>query len=213
MAMTKRVPFFDRILGGSRISRSVTVGAFTRIEAGAIIGDRVRLGDWSEVGSGSRIGPDCVFGSWAKIGRGVTLGAGVRLGSHSRIGDGTYIPEGMNVGDNELITPQGVFENRTGGFVTSIYPDAATVSGPFGHFLIPLDPGDPDELIDQLVDDHQWGRSDALEPCRLLRAPRPEEMEAALSVVRARQDAFIRQEGPAASEQTDLLNDLSPELF
>lgn len=211
--MSKRIAFFDRVLGGSRVSRSVIVGPFTRIEPGAIIGERVRLGDWSEVGSGSRIGPDCVFGPWAKIGRGVTLGPGVRLGSHSRIGDGTYIPEGMSVGDNELITPQGVFENRTGGFVTSIYPDAATVSGPFGHFLIPLDLGDPDELIDQLVDDHQWGRGDALEPCRLLRTPRPEEMEAALRVVRARQDAFKRHDGQAPSAPTDLLRDVSPEPF
>lgn len=211
--MSKRLSLFDRLLSGSRIPRSVTVGAFTRIETGALISERVRLGDWSEVGSGSRVGPDCVFGPWAKVGRGVTLGAGVRLGTHSRIGDGTFIPEGMTVGDNELITPQGVFENRTGGFVTSIYPDAATVTGPFGHFLIPLDPEDPDELIDQLVEDHQWGRSDALEPCRLLRAPRPEEMEAALRVVRARQDAFSRQEWPAPSEQTDLLDDRSPEPF
>lgn len=211
--MSKRLSLFDRLLSGSRIPRSVTVGAFTKIEPGAIIGERVRLGDWSEVGSGSRVGPDCVFGPWAKVGRGVTLGAGVRLGSHSRIGDGTYIPEGMSVGDNELITPQGVFENRTGGFVTSIFEDAATVSGPFGHFLIPLDPGDPDELIDQLVEDHQWGRSDALEPCRLLRTLRPEEMEAALRVVRSRQDAFNRHEGPTPSEQTDLLNDMCPEPF
>lgn len=76
--------------------------------------------------------------------------------------------------------------------MTSIFGDAATVSGPFGHFLIPLDPGDPDELIDQLIEDHQWGMSDALEPCRLLRAPRPEEMETALRVVRARQETFRR---------------------
>lgn len=200
--MSERLSFFDRLLSGSRVYRSVTTGTFTRIEPGAIIRERVVLGDWSEVGAGSRVGPDCTFGPWAKIGRGVTLGAGVRLGTHSRIGDGTHIPEGMVVGDNELITPQGVFENRTGGFVTSVLEEAAIVSGPFGHFLIPLDPGDPDELIDQLVDDHQWGKSDALEPCRLLRSPRPEEVEEALKVVRARQEAFNRG---ARSAEEDLL--------
>ncbi|MCR9074341.1 MAG: hypothetical protein NXI18_22060 [Alphaproteobacteria bacterium] len=203
--MSERLSFFDRLLSGSRIHRTVTVGAFTRIGPWAIIGERVRLGDWSEVGAGSRVGPDCVFGPWAKIGRGVTLGAGVRLGTHSRIGDGTHIPEGMVVGDNELITPQGVFENRTGGFGTSILEEAATVSGPFGHFLIPLDPWDPDELIDQLVDDHQWGRSDALEPCRLLRPPRPEEIEGALKVVRARQEAINRDAEAPHRDDEDLL--------
>lgn len=204
--MSERLSFLDRLLSGSRVHRSVTTGTFTRIEPGAIIGERVRLGDWSEVGAGSQVGPDCVFGPWAKIGRGVTLGAGVRLGTHSRIGDGTHIPEGMVVGDNELITPQGVFENRTGGFLTSILEDAATVTGPFGHFLIPLYPGDPDEMIDQLVDDHQWGRSDALEPCRLLRPPRPEEVEAALKVVRARQDTFLRDGWAPDGDDEDLLS-------
>lgn len=209
--MAERLRFFDRLLSGSRVHRTVTTGAFTRIEPGAVIGERVRLGDWSEVGAGSRVGPDCAFGPWAKIGRGVTLSAGVRLGTHSRIGDGTHIPEGTVVGDNELITPQGVFENRTGGFVTSILEDAATVSGPFGHFLIPLDSGDPDELVDQLVDDHQWGRSDALEPCRLLRPPRPEEVEEALKVVRARQEIFHRG-GRANEGEVEADPDLLPSL-
>lgn len=60
--MSERPSFFDRLLSGSRIHRTVTVGALTRIGPWAIIGERVRLGDWSEVGAGSRVGPDCVFG-------------------------------------------------------------------------------------------------------------------------------------------------------
>lgn len=68
-----------------------------------------------------------------------------------------------------------------------------------GHFLIPLDPG---ELIDQLIDKHQWGRSETLEPCRLLRPPRPEEMAGALRVVRERQRAS-RQPASAPDDRAE----------
>jgi len=139
------------------------------------------------VGDGSRIGEDCVFGPWARVGANVTLGARVRLGSHTRVQDGVTIPDDAVLGDGDLVTPDGVIPNRCGGFMTTILRGGAFVSGPFGQFLIPLEESDPDELSDWMVDDHQWGRSDALEPCRCFRAPHREEEEAAFRAVRSRQ--------------------------
>ena len=177
----------SRLFGRPRRPRSVTVGTWTRIGQDVILGERVRLGDWSQVGDRSRIGEDSVFGPWARVGADVTLGARVRLGSHTRVQDGVVIPDDAVLGDGDLVTPDGIIPNRCGGFTTTILGGCAFISGPFGRFLVPLEGGDPDELTSQMVDDHQWGRSDALEPCRCFRAPHPEEEEAAFRAVRARQ--------------------------
>lgn len=177
----------SRLFGGTRRPRSVTVGTWTRIGEGVILGERVRLGDWSQVGDRSRIGPDSVFGPWARVGADVTLGARVRLGSHTRVQDGVMIPDDAVLGDADLVTPDGIIPDRCGGFMTTILRGGAFISGPFGQFLVPLESTDPNDLTDRMVDDHQWGRSDALEPCRCFRAPYPEEEEPAFRTIRARQ--------------------------
>jgi hypothetical protein len=177
----------SRLFGGTRRPRSVTVGTWTRIGDQVTLGERVVLGDWSHVGDRSRIGPDCVFGPWARVGADVILGARVRLGSHTRVQDGVAIPDDAVLGDGDLVTPDGIIPNRCGGFMTTILRGGAFISGPFGKFLVPLEESDPDALTDQMVDDHQWGRSDALEPCRCFRPPYPEEEEAAFRAVRSRQ--------------------------
>ncbi|PTX52351.1 transferase family hexapeptide repeat protein [Gemmobacter caeni] len=177
----------SRLFGGPRHPRSVTVGTWTRIGEGVILGERVQLGDWSQVGDRSRIGPDSVFGPWARVGADVTIGARVRLGSHTRVQDGVTVPDDAVLGDGDLVTPDGIIPDRCGGFTTTILRGGAFISGPFGKFLVPLEESDPDELTDQMVDDHQWGRSDALEPCRCFRPPRPEEEEPAFRAVRSRQ--------------------------
>lgn len=171
----------SRLFGGTLRPRSVTVGTWTRIGEGVLLGERVQLGDWSQVGDRSRIGPDSVFGPWARVGADVTLGARVRLGSHTRVQDGVTVPDDAVLGDGDLVTPDGIIPDRCGGFMTTILRGGAFISGPFGQFLV------PDELTDQMVDDHQWGLSDALEPCRCFRAPTPEEEEAAFRSVRSRQ--------------------------
>lgn len=177
----------SRLFGLPRRPRSVIVGTWTRISQDVTLGERVRLGDWSHVGDGSRIGEDCVFGPWARVGANVTLGARVRLGSHTRVQDGMVIPDDAVLGDNDLVTPDRIIPNRCGGFSISFLRGGAYIAGPFGRFLVPLEESDLDEMTDQMVDDHQWGRSDALEPCRCFRAPYPEEEEAAFLAVRARQ--------------------------
>lgn len=203
--MSERIPLLTRLFGRARIHQTVTAGTWTKIGRGAVIaervrignwsqvgegvllGDRVQLGDWSQVGDRSRIGPDSVFGPWARVGADVTLGARVRLGSHTRVQDGVEIPDDAVLGDGDLVTPDGIIPDRCGGFMTTILRGGAFISGPFGKFLVPLEKSDPDELTDQMVDDHQWGRSDALEPCRCFRAPTPEEEGAAFRAVRSRQ--------------------------
>jgi hypothetical protein len=222
--MSKRLSLFDRILSGSRIHRTVTVGDYTRIaagtvigeraslgtwtkiEAGAVIGERVSLGDWSEVGAGSVVGPDVTFGPWARVGRGVTLDAGVRLGSHTRVQDGVTVPDGAVFNDFDLVTPEGVILNRTGGSVTSFYQEGAMVSGPFGSFLIPLvSHADEDELIDQIVEEYQWGRSGLLEAFRVPHLPPPGMEQEAF------RDAFARHLGAQSSKGAETLDDPEPE--
>lgn len=181
---------FSRLFAGTRRPRSVTLGTWTKIGEGVILGERVRFGDWSQVGDRSRIGPDCAFGPWAQVGADVTLGARVRLGSHTRVQDGVTVPDDAVFGDRDLVTPDGVIPDRCGGYSTTILRGGAYVAGPFGKFLVPLEESDPDELTDQMVDEHQWGRSDALEPCRCLRAPHPGEEEAGFRAIRARQKLY-----------------------
>jgi len=222
--MSKRLSLFDRLLSGSRVHRTVTVGAYTKIApgavigervslgtwtkiaAGAAIGERVRLGDWSEVGAGSVIGPDVTFGPWARVGRDVTLGAGVRLGSHTRVQDGVTVPDGAVFCDCDLVTPEGVIPNCTGGSITSFFPEGAMVSGPFGAFLIPhVSHADDEELIDQLVDDHQWGRSEALEAFRVPHLPPPGMEQEAF------RGASLRHLGAQSSDGTQTVDNTEPE--
>lgn len=232
--MSERIPLLTRLFGPARIHRTVTAGTWTQIGHGAVIAEqvrlgswtkigngvvlaeRVRLGDWSHVGDGSRIGPDTEFGPWAMVGRDVTIGARVRLGSHTRVQDGVTIPDDAVLGDGDLVTPDGIIPDRCGGFMTTILRGGAFISGPFGKFLVPLEESDPDELTDQMVDDHQWGRSDALEPCRCFRAPTPEEEEAAFRAVRARQKLHRLDLWPPASprwSEADRNTHESPEPF
>jgi hypothetical protein len=195
--MSRRVPLLTRLFGGARIPSSVTVGHWTQIGHGVVLGDRVRLGDWSRVGEGSVIGADCVFGPWARVGANVTLGAGVRLGSHTRVQDGVTVPDGAVFADCDLVTHDGVVPNRTGGYAYGLLGQAAMVSSPFGVFLIPFDedlfvlPTRHEDrhhaVVEQMIEDHQWGRSDALDLCRVPHPPAPSELGEMIRAVRQRQ--------------------------
>lgn len=184
---------FDRLSSalsrGLRHHPSVKTGRWAKIGKWVTLEEGVILGDWSHVGDGSRIGPCSVLGSWARVGENVNLGARVHLGSHTRIQDGVTVPDDTVFGDADLVTRDEVIPARCGGHAMQVLREGVFVSAVFGKFLIPLDKSDPEDLLDRLLDDHQWGRSDALEPCRCLRRPRPEEEDRAFRIVRSRLEA------------------------
>lgn len=172
---------FSRIDRSARIAFDVEIGAWTEVEAGVRIGQGTKLGNWSQVGEGSCIGQDVLFGSWAKVGRNVMLGDGVRLGSHTIVQDGVTVPAGAVFQDCDLVTPQGIVPDRTGGFVMGLNGTNFEISGSFGKFQIPMpsrsllseqDIENAHRIFRKKIEEFQWGRSDALEAFRVI--PEPE---------------------------------------
>ncbi|WP_027234313.1 LbetaH domain-containing protein [Leisingera caerulea] len=159
-----------RAQAAGRIPASVKTGQWTKVHPTTLIGERVRLGNWSSVGPGSDIAEDCIFGDWARTGRRVTLGRGVRLGSHTIIQDDVSVPAGTVFEDHDLVTPDGVIANRTGGSITSLFDGIYQITTVSGVYLV------REEAYDRsLLEDFQWGRSDDLEDCRVPRLPATQE--------------------------------------
>ncbi|MCE6959613.1 hypothetical protein LAZ40_11170 [Cereibacter sphaeroides] len=152
---------FTQVALSASIGRGAVLGTWASVEAGAVIGSGTIVGDWSTVGRGAVVGHDVVFGPWAKVGAGAEIGDGVRLGSHTIVQPGVIVPAGAVFDDGDLVTPQGVIADRTGGFCIYVHERGNLITSPFGRFLLAahLDP-------DQLIDDFEWGRSEELERYR-----------------------------------------------
>lgn len=174
---------YSKIHSSARMESPVQIGSWTVVEAGARIGRGTLLGHWSHVGEGCLVGEDVHFGPWAKIGRNVVLGNKVRLGSHTIVQDGVALPAGTVCQDFDLVTPRGIIAGRTGGYCMGLNGTGFEINGPFGQFRIPVPPGsvstdqqveDLHVMFEAMIDDYQWGRSDALEAFRIEERP---EME------------------------------------
>lgn len=157
-------------------------GAFTTIGRGATFGANVTLGPWSVIGSRCAIGNNVSFGDWACIGEmtaiedGVEIGPHVVIGSHCAIGagcvlpgyvhiqDGVVIADGTHLEGHELVTAQGIVENRCSALITSGDPNGTEpliIIGIAGCFEVP-----PDVYHDEIFEEFMMG-SEFLEQFRI----------------------------------------------
>lgn len=157
-------------------------GAFTRIGRGATFGANVTLGSWSNIGIGCAIGNNVSLGHYAHVGEmtaiedGAEIGPYVRIGSHSVIGAGCILPGHVHVQDgvviasgtrligHELVTAQGIIENRCSGCLTLGDPngtDPLIISGIAGRFEVPAH-----LYHDEIYEEFMMG-SDVLEQFRI----------------------------------------------